>query len=205
MTKREKIILGATVAVAIGAGIFLLIDSGSKKPVRPMTPSAASVAPQAAPASPPTSAQSPTPPKRETTNMGEELVLTPRQREILTLVSRGWQRDPFFRQPNTSSSERRIETELFMYTGFLDIGGRGYAIINDLKFSVGDRLVGTEWPDYRLERITPEEAHIVSPQGTKIVVKYRDMPDAWEDIGNPEPPPPADPTPPSPGSDSELP
>lgn len=72
--------------------------------------------------------------------------LTPKQAYIFEKAETEWRQDPLLQiQPKPSKEEAAERQPLvlnskLMYTGFLQMGNKRLAIINDLEYEVGDRL-----------------------------------------------------------------
>lgn len=176
MSSREKKLLVITLIVALGAGIFLFLDSSS-------TQVPASI-PDPAPSELPAAAQS-----FETQKFPElqektvAIELSQSQKKILTQSSIPWQKDIFYKDPSRKQgktrSQKKVETKLFSYTGFIHLGDEFFAIINNRNYKEGDSLEG--WTGYSVGKITRENVIIYTPQKNPLVVSYTDIqPFVWK-------------------------
>ena len=72
--------------------------------------------------------------------------LSKKQAYMLEKAETPWRQDPLVKfQPKMSEEEKAARQPLvlktkFMYTGFLQMGDKRLAIINDLEYEVGDKL-----------------------------------------------------------------
>ncbi|MFP4035070.1 MAG: hypothetical protein ACLFT5_06125 [Desulfovermiculus sp.] len=158
MNKREKILVTLTIAVAIGAGLFLLLDKQSSEQSQQSTQKQDSLS-------------------QETMKQLDELDLEPAEiesseyelrehmRHVIQSVSRPWPGKTFYQQ-QTASDRKTPDTGLH-YSGYMQTNGQYLAIINGLPFARGERLNGTGWDKYKVQSITPDEVVIRTPQGSQ--------------------------------------
>lgn len=161
MTKREKIIVGITLLAGVYGVFSLLAPSSFRRPAK-------------AP-----------PDLNETRKFVEEIsvgVAEKRSRKpiapLLEIISSPWETDPFVAPSLLKESiaaapakapepeEIHEETEL-IYGGFIRIGERITAIINDDEYGVGDPI---EDLPLVVERITPEEVVVTDDNNRKRVI-----------------------------------
>jgi hypothetical protein len=77
---------------------------------------------------------------------------------VVSCAERPCARNPFFAQARASRSE-------FSYTGYLEAGGRGLAIINQVEYQVGEELENRA--GYFVKEITPSRV-IIENRAAKI-------------------------------------
>ena len=162
MSKREKIILWITIAVAIMAGIFQLIDSQLLN--RPKKQAVNK------------KAEKNIVNQIKTQNSSDKLQvdvdgstsLSQRSKDLIKAAAKTWPEDVFFRYQQ--EREEEIEPQLFVYTGYMQMQGQKYAIINGKPFKKNDKLQGTNWQDYRVKKINPDNVLLVTPQEDTISV-----------------------------------
>ncbi len=175
MNNREKKLLIALVVVAIGAGVFLLLDSSPSRKTLPKEQ--------------PATASTTTPsfdvkqfPKLEKQVVAIEL--TPSQKKILAQSSIPWQKDIFYKDSpkkefSVHTQKKKVETKLFSYTGFIQLGDELFAIINNRNYKEGDSL--EDWAGYSVGKITKKNVVIYTPKKNALVISYTNRePFVWE-------------------------
>ena len=162
MTNREKIILGITAIVAVGAGVYYVNAQSSEAA---------------------TSAQSA--PVDFTTLITKvqldlkESDLTDREETILSAATTPWSRDPLRQQPLLSlDSESSGAIPLPTYMGFINTGPQPIAVINGRDYRPGEAIQGGEfqlanvYPDHiellRRGATDPVDVPLEKPQPPKI-------------------------------------
>ncbi|HET97365.1 MAG TPA: hypothetical protein ENN98_01415 [Desulfurivibrio alkaliphilus] len=157
MEKREKILLAlAGVAMVIG-GWVLLTDPG-----RGLEP----------PASVVTGASGEL--RREIAEQLPRLAIGEREREAARALNRPWLVDPFhFRTEKSPVELGGGDFEhLFRYTGYVEMGPRRMAIINDREFGENEAL---EIAGARLRHIYPDRVLIaVDTRETLVVIPFEE-------------------------------
>ncbi len=157
MNKREKIFVIVTIAVAIGAGLFLLFDQDAGR-------------------RPPKQAQSQgQAPSQEALDILQEqktkqedikpleFRLQSHDQRVIKAASRPWPQE-IFHNPGPASVQDRQASALH-YSGFMHTNDQFVAIINGRPFAPGEYLDGIGWPEYRVESITSQEVILTTPQG----------------------------------------
>ncbi len=87
---------------------------------------------------------------------------------VVSAAERPWDRNPFFAREKASG--RKSE---FTYSGYLESGGRGLAIINHIEYQVGEELESRQ--GYFVKEITPSRVVIENrPAKTEIAVPLHD-------------------------------
>lgn len=86
-----------------------------------------------------------------TEEIGKALPL-PFDTYILSRAESKWEHDPFSWKAGFGNSGGYQEASLFTYTGFLELGSRRLAIINDMEYQAGDRL---EKEGFFVKKISP--------------------------------------------------
>ncbi len=174
MSDREKKLLIALLVIALGAGIFLLLDSSPSK----NTPPAAQSEAVSAKPLPAFDAQ-------KFPELKERIVaieLSPSQKRVLAQSSIPWERDIFYKdssKPNHQAQKKKVETKLFSYTGFIQLGEELFAIINNRNYKEGDSL--EDWTGYSVGKITKENVVIYTPKKNPLVISYTNIqPFIWE-------------------------
>ncbi len=71
---------------------------------------------------------------------------------LLDFKDKKW-KDPFFSQDKKARKKHDGEKILLIYSGFLSMGNRLIAVINDMEYEKGDRIIGTK---YIVEEIRPD-------------------------------------------------
>lgn len=71
---------------------------------------------------------------------------------IFSRAESKWERNPFSWKPGFGNRGGAHEASLFTYTGFLELGSRRIAIINDMEYQSGDRL---EKEGFFVKKISP--------------------------------------------------
>ncbi len=130
MTKREKIILGATAIVIVAGVLNFIIDLG--------------------PGTPPPSSRADLKAVQNFANLtAEEMkktALTETQDYILERASVEWTSDPFLgKQLAGAETAKAAKLPVSLaYTGFLIVGLERLAIINGTEYEVGEKVQGSE-------------------------------------------------------------
>lgn len=132
MSMREKIIL-LLAALAVGYGVYVLFFEGSDG-------TGQSSAPQAT--SSPTGATTIANQVQSTIASGR---LSESEFAILAKAREPWNRDPFHSRTSsqaedTTDQEQRGEEISFVYSGYVELGNRRYAVINGEEYTTGEEL-----------------------------------------------------------------
>lgn len=159
MSKREKIILVvAGMAVLVGLAFFILDSSGGSKGA------AVVVGPL------PTAAL-----RQEISGDLPKLRITDQERAGALAINRPWEADPFYLRRSAEAAAELAEDApelLFVYTGYLEMGGTRMAIINGQEFHEREAL---DIRGYRLQRIYPNRVLIESDRrDTPVVIPYQE-------------------------------
>lgn len=95
---------------------------------------------------------------------------------VMALLRERSVREPFLDSahlPRTAEPERPVgDDPPFAYSGFLQAGGKTFAVINGIEYQIGEELAEGE---YVLKRATADQAVIArKPGGREIVVLFKD-------------------------------
>lgn len=161
MTKREKIIVGLTLLAGVYGLFSILAPSPYRRPVK-------------APLD-----------LNETRKFVEEVSVNVAEKSskkpilpLLSIISSPWERDPFMEPgflreiedlaPSRAPEKEEGEEEVTLtYGGFIRIGQRMTAIINDTEYGVGDPI---EDLPLVVERITPSAVVLTDDKNRKRVI-----------------------------------
>lgn len=149
MTTREKILITLMIA-AIGYGAFELLSATLFRDPSPETPA------------PSIQDQSRLP--GEVARIMEDGGLDPTRAYIFELASMDWGRDFFYQWPpetEIAPQDPWMEEDIepVTYSGYIEMGRRRLAIINNMEYQEGDMLART---DFRIKSISPVEVIIES-------------------------------------------
>lgn len=164
MNKREKILITLTIVVAIGAGLFLLLDSQLREQPEESTQPQESVSQETMQL---INEQDLEAPEIETSDYR----LRKYERHVIQAVSQPWS-GKIFSQDETAPDQETPDKDLH-YSGYMQTNGQYLAIINGLPFAPGERLHGTGWGTYQVHSINPEKVVIKTPQGTQKTVALK--------------------------------
>jgi hypothetical protein len=156
MNKREKILVTLTIVVAIGAGLFLLLDNQSGEQPRESPQPQASLS-------------------EETMKLMNDQDLKPfriepgkyklreYERHVIQAASQSWPGEIFYQ--HQTGSDRKTSDPGLHYSGYMQTNGQYLAIINGLPYAPGERLHGTGWGGYQVQSVNPEKVVLSTPQG----------------------------------------
>jgi hypothetical protein len=170
MSKREKIFIALTIAVAVGALLFLYLDRA------PRDSSGSQTGAQSA-----SSAQDAAARVQEVQDPPEvnpeEYALSSRDQRIILAASEPWPPEIFVSQNKAGSQPSADTTEPGLrYSGYMQTNGRCLAIINGKPYASGDRLHGTGWNQYHVRVIDPRKVVLATPQGKRKTLALQTRP-----------------------------
>lgn len=164
MTRREKALLGAAVAsLAYGAFGFLapwLEETGRIAPEEVRAAQAKELAEAVQAAS----------------GEARPEPMGPTETRVMALLRERRDRNPFLDSanlPRSAEPERPVgDDPPFAYSGFLQAGGKTFAVINGIEYLIGEELAEG---GYFLKRANADQAVIArKPDGREIVVLFKD-------------------------------
>ena len=157
MNTREKIFVIVTIAVAMGAGLFLLFDQDAGRRPQKQTQSQGQAPSQEA-----LDILQNQKAKQEDIKPSEFRLQRHDQR-VIKAASRPWPQKIFHNSGPAPVQDRQASA--LHYSGFMQTNDQYVAIINGRPFAPGEYLDGTGWPEYRVESITSQEVILRTPQG----------------------------------------
>lgn len=160
MTRREKIILAATGAVAVVGLVVLLGGKGSPPPVPSAGPGLAGEAAQAT-----TMLKT----IQDTAMGGAEVA-------VLTAIDKKWRVAAFYDKPLAGHEVAAKPASLPRYSGFVELGSGKLAVIDGMEYQAGDSL---ESGGYKVVSVTPDQVVLESlANGQRITVLYEGQQEA---------------------------
>ncbi|WP_027371636.1 hypothetical protein [Desulfovermiculus halophilus] len=161
MSKREKIFIALTIAVAVGALLFLYLDRAPRDPSGPRTGAQSASSAQDAAAR---VQKVQDPPEVNP----EEYTLSSRDQRIILAASQPWPKEIFVPQKQARPQPSGDTPDPGLrYSGYMQTNGRCLAIINGRPYASGDRLHGTGWDQYHVRDITPHKVVLTTSQGKR--------------------------------------
>lgn len=164
MNKREKILVTLTMVVAIGAGLFLLLDSQTREQPEESTQPQESVSQETMQL---INEQDLEAPEIEPSDYR----LRKYERHVIQAVSQPWPGEIFYQEQ--TAADREASDSGLHYSGYMQTSGQYLAIINGLPFAPGERLHGTGWGTYQVQSINPDKVVLSSPQGGKKILALK--------------------------------
>lgn len=156
MNKREKILVTLTMVVAIGAGLFLFLDSQTREQPQESTQPQESVSQE--------TMQLINEQDREAPEIEpSDYRLRKYERHVIQAVSQPWPGEIFYQEQTVA--DREASDSGLHYSGYMQTNGQYLAIINGLPFAPGEHLHGTDWSAYQVQSINPDIVILSSPQG----------------------------------------
>lgn len=155
MSKREKILLAATLVVVLYGGLTLFVFPSMKTKSPAPSQSGVSVRPLSSAA-------------EKLMNQVLSLeVEQPVKTQMIARIESTWPKDPFV-QPEQRSGAQTAQPDAppillsgMDYSGFIFAGGRAMAVINGNEYSKGDTLLDL---GYQVVHITPEKVVVQQDQ-----------------------------------------
>lgn len=174
MNKREKYIVIITLIVALGAGIFKLIDSNIL--FAPQETKTQKKAEEKRAGKTKTTKEKA---KAKDIQMEKTQTLSQRNKRIIRSASDKWPEDVLFkyRRKKEKQDKKELEPKFFRYTGYMQIQGDKFAMISGKPFKKDEYLQGTNWPGYKVQHIEPKHVILATPENDTISIPLRkDLP-----------------------------
>jgi hypothetical protein len=156
MSKREKIIIGVMVFSILFALVYFLtpaITGQGEKPGDQYTGSEKII--------------------QEIATELKKVAASPNENYIIARAEAAWTKDPFYKKVQPAPVKGPTGAPDIVYSGFVDMGQKKFAVINGSTYQVGDKLdFGSS---FYLRSVEPSRVVIVDKQNQRnVVIKLRD-------------------------------
>jgi hypothetical protein len=156
MSKREKIIIGVMVFSILFALVYFLtpaITGQGEKPGDQYTGSEKII--------------------QEIATELKKVAASPNENYIIAKAEAAWTKDPFYKKVQPAPIKGPTGAPDIVYSGFVDMGQKKFAVINGSTYQVGDKLdFGSS---FYLRSVEPSRVVIVDKQNQRnVVIKLRD-------------------------------
>jgi hypothetical protein len=156
MSKREKIIIGVMVFSILFALVYFLtpaITGQGEKPEDQYTGSEKII--------------------QEIATELKKVAASPNENYIIAKAEAAWTKDPFYKKVQPAPIKGPTGAPDIVYSGFVDMGQKKFAVINGSTYQVGDKLdFGSS---FYLRSVEPSRVVIVDKQNQRnVVIKLRD-------------------------------
>jgi hypothetical protein len=166
MSKREKILLAATLMAALYGGLSLFVLPSMK--TKSQTPSQPGVS------------------MRSSSSAAEKLmnqvlnleIEQPLKTQMIAKIQTAWQKDPFVQPEQVTKKQADLLDDPpvvllsgMEYSGYIIAGGRTMAVINGTEYGKGDTLLGL---GYQVVHITPEKVVVQQDQNMAEILFNRE-------------------------------
>jgi hypothetical protein len=103
----------------------------------------------------------------------KKVAASPNENYIIARAEAAWAKDPFYRKIQPAPVKAAAGTQEIVYSGFVDMGEKKFAVVNGSTYQVGDKL--DFGGSFYLKSVEPSRVVIVDKQNQRnIVIKLKD-------------------------------